>query len=283
MYPKDHSIIEYKLNKFINNCDLHIKPIMRKLFNNNAHISFEKFMTYLIKNFKFIIENTSKNLYVYIPDNFKNKSNYWIYTLMNHYKTRIGYDKELILITSLKDERLIDDDIILVPDDCIYSGEQMKQIIEDMINKRNLNLNIHLFVSFMTVEGINKITEEFNNNSYLNNCKLYLANYIYNIESKINKYLSIKEIKILEEYYSISINNRYLIYFDHKVADHYSTIPLIYSGIVASYNNKITLNLIRKAKQDLKDKLEFIQFIKHTDNIRNINVLTPDIIIPPYN
>lgn len=282
MYPKDHSIINYKLNKFIFNCDTDIKPIMRKIFNNNIHISFEKFMTYLIKNFKFIIQNTSKQLYIYIPDNFKNKSNYWIYTLINHYKTKIGYDKELILIRSLNDDRLIDEDIIIVPDDCIYSGEQMKQMIEDMINKRNLNLNIHLFISFMTIEGITKITEEFNNNSYLNNCKLYLANYVYNIENKINKYLSIKEIKKLEEYYSISINNRYLIYFDHKVADHYSTIPLIYSGIVANYNNKITLNLIRKAKKDLKDKLEFIQFINHTDDIRNINVLTPEIIIPPY-
>jgi len=179
--------------------------------------------------------------------------------------------------------RLKDNDIILIPDDCIYSGEQLRLIVEEMTNNRNLKLNIHLFISFMTNKGLDKIKNEFSNNSNLDNCKLYLPYYIYNIDKSINYYLSDKEIKILENYYSIDMNNRYLIYFDHKMPDYYSTVPLIYSGIVANSKNKELLFQIRKNKKiDLKKDLDYIQFINKTDEIRNINVLEPEIIKPPY-
>lgn len=284
MYPKTHNIIEYKKQQFIYNCDKEVREIIEKVLNNTIHISFETFMTYLIQNFKKIIKfNRKCSLYIYITEDFIEKSNYWIYQLLNYYKSSFGFKGDLIIISSLNDLRLNNNDIILIPDDCIYSGEQLRLIVEEMTNNRNLKLNIHLFISFMTNKGLDKIKNEFSNNSNLDNCKLYLPYYIYNIDKSINNYLSDKEIKILENYYSIDMNNRYLIYFDHKMPDYYSTIPLIYSGIVANSKNKELLFQIRKNKKiDLKKDLDYIQFINKTDEIRNINVLEPEIIKPPY-
>jgi len=284
MYPKTHNIIEFKKQQFIYNCDKEIRKIIEKVLNNTIHISFETFMTYLIQNFKKIIKfNRKCTLYIYITEDFIEKSNYWIYQLLNYYKSSFGFKGNFIIISSLNDLRLKDNDIILIPDDCIYSGEQLRLIVEEMTNNRNLKLNIHLFISFMTNKGLDKIKNEFSNNSNLDNCKLYLPYYIYIIDKSINYYLSDKEIKILENYYSIDMNNRYLIYFDHKMPDYYSTVPLIYSGIVANSKNKELLFQIRKNKKiDLKKDLDYIQFINKTDEIRNINVLEPEIIKPPY-
>jgi len=286
MYPKTHNIIEYKKQMFIHNCDEEIKEIIEKVLNNTIHISFETFMNYLIKNFKNIItdiSNINKDIYIYITQDFIEKSNYWIYQLLNYYKSSFGFKGELIIISSLNDLRLKNNDIILIPDDCIYSGEQLRLIIEEMNNNRNLILNIHLFISFMTIKGLDKVKKEFSNNSNLNNCKLCLPYYNYNIDKLINNYLSINEIKILEDYYSTYMNNRYLIYFDHKMPDYYSTVPLIYSGILANSKNKKLLFQIRKNKKiDLKKDLDYIQFINKTDEIRNINILEPEIIKPPY-
>jgi orotate phosphoribosyltransferase-like protein len=286
MYPKTHNIIEYKKQLFIYNCADEVKGIIEKVIENTIHISFETFMTYLIKNFKKIITNKSninKDIYIYITEDFIEKSNYWIYQLLNYYKSKIGFNGNLIIISSLNDEKLKDNDIIFIVDDCIYSGEQLKLVIEEMNNNRNLKLNIYLFISFMTNKGLDKVKKEFSENSNLNNCKLLLVHYIYYIDKSINNYLFDNEIKILEEYYSIDIKNRYLIYFDHKMADYYSTIPLIYSGIVANSKNKELLFQIRKNKKiDLKKELDYIQFINKTDEIRNINVMQPEIIKPPY-
>lgn len=284
MYPKTHNIVEYKKELFIYNCADEVKSIIEKVIKNTIHISFETFMTYLIKNFKKIITNKSNiNIFIYITEDFIEKSNYWIYQLLNYYKSKIGFKGNLIIISSLNDEKLKDNDIIFIVDDCIYSGEQLKLIIEEMNNTRNLKLNIYLFISFMTNKGLDKVKKEFSENSNLDNCKLLLVHHIYYIDKSINNYLFDNEIKILEKYYSIDIKNRYLIYFDHKMADYYSTIPLIYSGIVANSKNKELLFQIRKNKKiDLKKDLDYIQFINKTDEIRNINVMQPEIIKPPY-
>jgi len=286
MYPKTHNIVEYKKELFIYNCADEVKSIIEKVIKNTIHISFETFMTYLIKNFKKIItdkSNINKDIYIYITEDFIEKSNYWIYQLLNYYKSKIGFKGNLIIISSLNDEKLKDNDIIFIVDDCIYSGEQLKLLIEEMNNNRNLKLNIYLFISFMTNKGLDKVKKEFSENSNLDNCKLLLVHYIYYIDKSINNYLFDNEIKILEEYYSIDIKNRYLIYFDHKMADYYSTIPLIYSGIVANSKNKELLFQIRKNKKIyLKKELDYIQFINKTDEIRNINVMQPEIIKPPY-
>lgn len=281
MIPKFHRFIEYKVENFINNADYCIKPAIKKILDNTIYISFELFMTYLIKNFKNFINNDE--LFIYIPNEFMNKSNYWIYQLMNYYKDKINFKGKLIIINDFNNEKLKDNSKILIPDDCIYSGEQLRLIIEYLNNPKKLNLDIYLFISFMTYEGLNKITNEFNMNSKLTNCNLHLMKNIYYISSNINNYLKYNEIKLLENYYSITIKNQYLIYFDHKMPDDYSSLPLIYSGIVANFNNKVLLNLYKKErKKEIINQINYIQFINKTENIRNISKLEPDIIKPPY-
>ena len=164
MFPKSYSLVDYKIEKFIDNCDLHIKPIMKKVILNTKYISFEIFMTYLISNFKKFIND--KKIFIYIPEDFFNKSNYWIYKLMDYYKDRIGFKGQLIIISTLNDERVNNNSKILITDDCIYSGEQMRLIIECMTNTRKFNLDIYIFVSFITYTGYDKIINEFKNFNY---------------------------------------------------------------------------------------------------------------------
>jgi len=67
----------------------------------------------------------------------------------------------------------------------------------------------------------------------------------------------IDKIKYYYGYWGISFLNKYLIYFDHKLADSLSTIPYFYLGIVPSNKN---LELIKKY---LIDKTKLLNNKKH--------------------
>jgi hypothetical protein len=41
--PLDHSLNEKQVQKYIDACDLETRPILRKIFDNTLHISFEVF------------------------------------------------------------------------------------------------------------------------------------------------------------------------------------------------------------------------------------------------
>jgi hypothetical protein len=263
-------------------------------------------MTYLTKNLKIFLEQIKTNIiYVYIDNtesNFKEKSNYWIFKIIQKMIAKTSKTIKLKMINNLNDSNLKDGDSILLLDDCIYSGEQMKLTISNMLNSNYLKLNIHLFVSFMSLIGLNKILNEFKENDTLNNyCSLVLCDNIYYLNKTTNFYLTDKEIVELEEIYGnlFKIKNLYLIYFDHKLADYYSTITLIYSGLLANENNKNLLLEINKKKKErvkmllntakinkdikeLENKLEYLEFINNCEGIRNFDMLSPKCPVPPY-
>ena len=188
------------------------------------------------------------------------------------------------IINSLDDTMLKKNDTILLLDDCIYSGEQMRTTIEYMNNNRKLPLNIILFVPFISVNGLDKILKEFASNESLHDiCNFKLCDKVYYIKNNTSYYLGEKEIDDVNNMYGnyFDIKDLYLIYFDHKLADGVSTIPLFYSGLVPNIHNKNILSNSTFQTSDI-DKLLFIPFINNCQNIRNFNSNVPECPYPIY-
>ena len=213
----------------------------------NYFISFKKFIKY-IKKLKTNI------VYVYKTKNFENKSNGWIYYLFTSYLKTIKNNINFILISDEKLNLLKNNDLLLITDDCIYSGHQMKSNLINNIGKNkktDVSLLIFILCPYISSYGINAITY-----------KEHLTEFNYKIiigyHKKLDKYLcrnflSQEEIKSMESYYS-NLNLKdvvnddddlyyiefdgFLVYFNHKLADYASTITLFYMGVVPNNYNK---------------------------------------------
>jgi hypothetical protein len=111
----------------------------------------------------------------------------------------------------------------------------------------------------------------------------------------INDYLTERETNLMSFHYTnININDlpdfdynnferftdKYLIYFDHKLADSVSTIPLFYSGVVPNIDNIRVLST--STRSELQEKLEIIPLFKNCEKIRNINTEEPQCPSTPY-
>lgn len=78
----------------------------------------------------------------------------------------------------------------------------------------------------------------------------------------------------------------YPIYFDHKVADNYSSFPLIYTyGIIPNNYNKQLIhecNAKRKPFKDIYDKLERIPLLKNCTKDIPYDIHIPPCPLQPY-
>ena len=166
-------------------------------------------------------------------------------------------------------------DLVLFIDDCIYSGTQMGTNIENLLasmvklpKEFMKTIHICLLCSYISTKGYENILNIFIRKNYIlvqSNIliQLYInGNFHYYKEfidlPLINNYFTIDEIALLSSYYGVKIENldkdnntflnKYLIYFDHKLADFVSTIPLFYSGVILNEYNK---NIISREGQGL--------------------------------
>ncbi len=126
----DYSLNKENIKEFIKKSDKKIRHIVKKIIDNTTYISFKEFKKQLVKSFnKFIkyIKKLKINIvYVYKTKNFENKSNGWIYYLFTSYLKTIKNNIKFILISDEKLNLLNNNDLLLITDDCIYSGHQMK-------------------------------------------------------------------------------------------------------------------------------------------------------------
>lgn len=307
---KDHSMINKK--HFIDASDNEVKNIVTKILNKTKYINHMQFINYLYKSVKKLIEFLDKhkisNVYVYKTKNFEIKSNKWIFDyvryMFKHLKSKITFK----LISSDKSDlkKLKNNDIVLFPDDCIYSGSQMRNNIRDFMesydnlykegNKTNKNL-IYLYIlsPFISSSGIHLMKINIEKNQKLN-YKLIICKHISIDKYLINKYLTVDEIRKMESYYpNISLDkikklseDRYLsdfsgiflIYFNHKLADFASTITLFYMGVVPNKHNK---KILKSRKPTDVPKLQIIPLINNCDYTKlKINVHKPICPKPPY-
>lgn len=318
LYPLNHSFNKKAINKFIQASDSQVKEISKKIIQYTDYISFEEFLLRINITIydllsTYITINNKKPILIYLGSkdemsNIVKKSNYWIY---NYIKQFIKYyTNDLIkvkLIYSLHNDYINNNDIIVLIDDCIYSGQQMGLTIESLNNINHKILNFFMLVPFITDKGIAKINDFFKSNPSLDTSNLIFSKYLYN-PITLDSILTPSEISIFKFYYSNFLNNfenKSLIYFDHKLADIDSTITPFYLGIVPSNDNYLiiiehfkniktiktnhTINfqkqieLIKSYKKKLYEDLNIIPIInKCSHYINDIDFMNPKCPAPPY-
>jgi hypothetical protein len=302
LYPIDHSLDKTQIRKFIDACDPEVKKIAQKLINNTDHISFEKFLTRMNTCIYHLISivKVDRPVFVYLGVDLKevkNKSNYWLYLYVKEFIRYITNNKKVILITEINNPLLKKDDVIVLIDDCIYSGMQMGDTIYNI--KNTISNDYYLLVPYMSTKSIEVIKNNFAANSKLSTSKLIITPHHYNLKLS-NDILNENEIDIIGKYYInyyASFRGKYLIYFDHKLADTVSTITHFYLGIVPSKENIKSFEKAKEINQDyykkgdlekaLKfnsyDYLKIIPIIKNCSHYtKKIEVMSPKCPAPPY-
>lgn len=308
LFPFDHNLDKDQVRKFINACDPEVKEIAQKIINNTTHISFENFLARMntcIYNLMTIV-NVNRPVFVYLGkdysmDALKKKSNYWLYLYVKEFIRFITNDKkEIDLITDFNSPSLNADDVIVLIDDCIYSGQQMGSTV-GQINIYNKKVyKFYLLVPYISNKGLSRIKSNFRNNLSLKSSTLIAPKIQFKLTSTTS-ILSPEEIDKIKHYYrywGVSFSNKYLIYFDHKLADSLSTIPHFYLGIVPSNKNLelIKKNILEKNKlmndekyKKLAIKLDVFSYINIIPLFKNCKHYTsrlspesPKCPAPPY-
>jgi len=309
LFPLDHSLDDNQVKKFIDACDLEVKPIVQKIIDNTQHITFEKFLIRINTYIYHMISIAKKDrpIFAYFGTEYtdfethKKKSNYWLYLYVNNFIKYITNDKKQVyMIHNFENENLMNDDMIMLIDDCIYSGQQMGYNISD-INKNKLSLNFYLLVPFISNAGLSRIKSKFNSNVYLKKSKLITYPTQYKIKM-LSDILKPNEIEIFKKYYlhwtEYNIKKKYIIYFDHKLADTVSIITYFYLGVVPSTENINNIQLYKKELKDffinkkpndkrkVLDVFSYLNIIPIIKNCKyyttNIKIMSPACPPPPY-
>ena len=241
---------EFFLNAIKDNS---VKNAINALLDNTTYISIERFKEQLkqcMVSIEELQQSPQQPIYVYIDkyhEDFLYKSNSWMLNLIKEFDQNRQYE----YIYNL--EGLQDGDIVLLLDDCIYSGIQMGRTVDDMFSDKKLD--IILFVPFMSKEGIKYIDIIFHRTLQLESCKLHIVKNYYEI-LPAHKYISTKQAFAIAKYYpQVSrqhVLNAYPIYFEHKTAKYVSSFPYIYNGILPNERNKIVIIGIMKLYYDIE-------------------------------
>jgi len=284
--PIHHSLNKEQVKKYINACDLEVRPVIKKIFNNTVHISFEVFIKNLNKNIKDLINVTSKTkkIYFYIDEFFKEKSNYWVYKYVKNYIKYNYPDYDIFIIDNLDKSKT--GDYIVFVDVCIYTGNQFACELSEIRIKTSTQLNYYILAPYISKNGQLNIEKKMDKNKEFKKSKSELIFSAYSNDIPlIDNYLSKSDFTILYKYLEYfmreeSIEGKYLIYFDHKLADYISTITPIYSGYVMNKHNLV--DYYKTEFNDLSDdeKLERFEIIPVINNCSNNNKFNYDFLHP---
>jgi hypothetical protein len=250
-YPLDN----IKIDNYLKNIPDDIKLIITKILNNTKHISFNEF----IENIKICIDKFENNingsdfiLYIHNPtkhmDVIEKKSNYWVSQIVYSLLRK----KPLKIINDIND---INHNHILICDDCIYSGTQMNQQLFEI--KGNLplkniksDIKLHLICPFICQGGFELLFKNQNineKNIYINSSKIQYFKWKTILYTN-NIIMKLLNILTKDEFEKIHINvfsgyNVAPIYFDHRIADDFSTLTNFYQ--LGFYNFKYYGSLLK--------------------------------------
>jgi len=279
--PNNSEIDVNKMRLWLRQCDNEIKEIATEFIFITKYISYNTFLTELFKSvdemlerykisninvLQFYLSNNDNENYIY-------KSGFWVF---NHIKAYIQlyinpYIKNKFKIINENDINKFNLNIpVIIADDASYSGSQISIYIEDFTNK---TCNIFILIPFISKKAIKMINIAFKENKI--NGGIYFNEISNFIMMPIHELMEEEKIIKLFKYYSINGTNinQYPIYFDHKVADSYSSFPLIYSyGIIPNKKNQNIIISCKTKNIPLKTKfneLDKIVFLKNCSNIIN--------------
>lgn len=275
--PNTHKINIKKLMLWLGKCDESIKSIANEFILHTTYISHRMF----IKRYKQAISEMMKmfkpkKLQIYLSDDNINKSGYWILQII---RSMVKID--IVVINNVDD---IDETIpVIIADDASYSGSQIYQYLEDFANKKCDIFILIPYISNTAIDIINGSVKDYNIDGtiYFLDKSLYIMKPIYELMDK-------EKIEKFFIYYSIVPKNtrEYPIYFDHKVADNYSSFPLIYTyGIVPNNHNKAIIHECKTKRIPLKNKfseLERMPILTNCDINIPYNLGTPQCPLQPY-
>jgi hypothetical protein len=221
-YPlKMDKLEEYKQILQTNNFDDREIALFEEILRKTTHISFNDLLKLLKKCIEaFEKENGDKPYILYlinpgelqlVKEEVINKSNYWIakivYLLLNKKPTHICLNKDDINKFGINN--------ILICDDAVYTGTQLNNNILKF--KRNNDFRqsckINLICTAMSSESFfdfNRYIKVFTNLIFKSSKELFIDNMDIFLEMNIGK------------------ESSYPIYFDHRVADYYSSLPNFY-------------------------------------------------------
>jgi len=295
--PLSYNFNQENVKHFLENSAPDVRNILEKLLKNTLHISYNEFVSLLEINMHYFLKthkmNTNKPLHVFLfntPESntiYRYKSNMWV---MNHLIS--SFPKiQFNVINDINDECIQDGDTILILDDCIYSGQQIggEVIYKNMLKNTKNNLQICVFAPFMSNEGMKTIDYYYKRNEQLRNknCKIHIFAQV--IIKPIKELLDVNEFKKIFKYYNqqdIGQEEKYAIYFDHKLADYKSTFPYIYSGVVPNQYNMQLLKKIDESKHVLQQKyiqkLEIYPLFQNCENQRLPDIWNTTCPYPPY-
>ena len=278
--PNKHPINKTNQLLWLDKCDKSVKSIANEFMLKTTHISFSLFIKYYkkaISEMLSILKPTTLQFFVTSED--EHKSSYWIMQIIRKYVNTKKYNIQIV-----KNVAGINPDIpVIIPDDASYSGSQIYNLLELFENK---NFDIFILIPFISntaIDLIKNATNEYNitGTLYFLDKSLYIMKPVYELMSK-------EKIEALFIYYTVNPKNvrEYPIYFDHKVADNYSSFPLIYTyGIIPNEHNKNIIHECKKNRIPLKkrfDEFERIPLLKNCNHDIEFDIHTPACPRQPY-
>jgi len=283
--PNKHNINNTKLKKWLDKSDSHIKSIAHEFILKTKYISYSIFKKYLKNTFSELLKslNTTKLQFLIISDNssvsYKNKSGYWVLNNIIPYIDKNIY--HYYIINDIKDINY--NYPIIIPDDATYSGSQISSFIEQFRKKK---CDIYILIPFISNTAIDRITTTFNESEIDGTLYFPIKNKF--IMKPIYELMSNDKIIKLFSYYTKDGRNvrDYPIYFDHKVADSYSSFPLIYTfGVIPNEHNKQIIQMCKNKRLPIKDYYKDLQRVPILNNCSyNIpyDISTPPCPLQPY-
>lgn len=281
--PNNHKINKNKLKLWLDNSDKNIQNIALEFITKTEHITYDKFKRIIKNSVKELLENIKGNtLQFYLSSDdvsYKYKSGYWV---IKHILKYIDTDKYKISIITDKN-KLDTSNKIIIADDASYSGSQISNFIEEL---EGLNIDIFIFIPFISNTAIDVINNAFIENN-INGDIYFLKKTLFSIKP-LYEVMDEKKIKALFSFYKKDGMNirEYPIYFDHKVADSYSSFPLIYTyGVIPNKKNRDIILDCKSKLIPLKnrfDELDRIVFINNCDESYSFDINKPQCPLSPY-
>jgi hypothetical protein len=173
-YPLSHGFDKNAIKRFIDSADDSVKEICKKIIDATLYVSFEKTLLELNKRIneyyqrfgEFHLKN-ERPVFIFNPDTdyYKKKSNYWFSSYIFKKMNELFENKvEIIGLSTIYDvfnhPELIKDDIIIVPDDCIYSGNQLSTNIGTFASIGNIQ-RFYVLITYASTRGVRVVKNQF--------------------------------------------------------------------------------------------------------------------------
>jgi len=241
--PKEtYPLNKINIQKYLDNVKDPKKTIVDKIFKHTRHISYKTFTSVLIERFKEFINycktQNIKSVVIYFDDIMNidlstGSTRFWVIQHFIQFIKNENIELELFIIYDKNEIKYIQENqLVVIMDDCAYSGDTLSKIIMHFNKINNRPLKCYIIVAFISENAMKVIEENRGNFTIIMSKKhelIYpMAHYLTDKEIKF--YDSIVDVKEEDVY---KIHDKYPVYFDHKLADHMVTYTQLYNGYIS--------------------------------------------------